>query len=96
MAKNNRSRKRDAEYEPLDIERLTTGFRRTETKQGRQWVVQPISEANALKTYTCPGCSLLIEPGVAHLVAWRNDGILGEQADLEARRHWHQACWRMS
>ena len=96
MAKNNRSRKRDAEYEPLDVERLTMGFRRTEVRNGREWTVQPISALNANKTYTCPGCSLMIQEGVAHLVAWRNDGILGDKADVEARRHWHQACWKMS
>lgn len=96
MAKNNRSRKRDADYEPLDVERLTTGWRRTEVRQGREWTVQPISALNATKTYTCPGCQLMIDSGVAHVVTWRNDGILGDQADIEARRHWHQACWKMS
>jgi hypothetical protein len=96
MARNNRSRKRDADYEPLDVERLTTGWRRSEVRQGREWTVQPISALNAQKTYTCPGCSQDIAPGVSHLVAWRNDGILGDQADLEARRHWHEACWKVS
>ena len=86
MARNNRSRKREAEYEPLDVERLTTGWRRTEVRSG----------LNATKSYTCPGCSGEIIPGVSHLVAWRNDGILGDQADLEARRHWHEACWKVS
>ena len=28
-------------------------------------------------------------------VAWRADGVLGEQADLAARRHWHTHCWRI-
>lgn len=96
MAKNNRSRKRDADYEPLDVERLTTGWRRTEVRQGREWTVQPISALNATKTYTCPGCQLMIDSCVAHVVTWRNDGILGDQADIEARRHWHQACWKIS
>jgi hypothetical protein len=58
--------------------------------------VQPISALNATKSYTCPGCSLEIAPGVSHLVAWRNDGILGDQADVEARRHWHESCWKVS
>jgi hypothetical protein len=96
MAKSNRSRKRDGEYEPLDLSRLNMGMRRSEVRGGREWTVQPITAAGAQKYYTCPGCSRTIEPGVAHLVAWRNDGIMGEQADLEARRHWHETCWRMS
>ena len=36
------------------------------------------------------------QPGVAHLVAWRADGVLGDQADLAARRHWHTHCWRIA
>jgi len=96
MAKSNRSRKRDGEYEPLDMSRLTMGMRRREVRGGRDWTVQPITAAGAHKDYTCPGCNRTIEPGIAHLVAWRNDGIMGEQADLEARRHWHETCWRKS
>ena len=81
---------------PLNLERLTGGMRRSEVRGGREWTVQPISEANAQKDYTCPGCSGTIPPGTAHLVAWRNDGIMGDQADLADRRHWHKACWKVS
>ncbi|MEJ6507749.1 MAG: hypothetical protein QNL53_06380 [Microbacteriaceae bacterium] len=96
MARSNRDKRhRREEPEPLDIERLKTGFRRTESKRGYAYVVQPISESNAQKVYTCPGCNLAIEPGVAHLVAWRSDGIMGEQADVSERRHWHKHCWRI-
>lgn len=96
MAKNNRSQKRSGGYEPLDVSKIFMGARKTETKRGREWTVQPISEANAQKYYVCPGCSGEIAPGVAHLVAWRNDGLFGEQADLDDRRHWHNACWKVS
>lgn len=96
MARNNRSRKRDGEYEPLDVDRLRTGWRRTETRGGSSWVVQPISTSAALKSYTCPGCSQNIAPGIAHLVTWRADGILGDDADLADRRHWHEHCWKLS
>ncbi len=47
------------------------------------------------KEYACPGCSRTIEPGVAHVVTWREDGVLGAQADLAARRHWHSHCWNI-
>ncbi len=90
-----RSSKRDQPYEPLDVERLTFGARRTETRRDGTWTVQPISGANAVKTYICPGCSLDIEPGVPHVAVWRQDGILGDQADIESRRHWHTHCWRI-
>jgi hypothetical protein len=90
-----RSSKRDQPYEPLDVERLTMGHRRTEVKRGSTWTVQPISEANALKSYSCPGCLGTIDPGIAHVAVWRQDGILGDNADIEARRHWHSHCWKI-
>lgn len=78
------------------FERFLSGFKRTEVRRGAQWTVQPVSAAQALKTYSCPGCVRPIEPGTAHVVAWRADGVLGDAADLAARRHWHTACWRIS
>jgi hypothetical protein len=51
---------------------------------------------SAVKEYTCPGCSLTIEPGTAHVVVWRADGVLGDAADLAARRHWHHHCWSIA
>ena len=47
-----------------------------------------------MKAYRCPGCGGAVDEGVAHVVVWRADGVLGDQADLEARRHWHAHCWR--
>ncbi len=72
------------------------GWRRTETRRGAEWNVQPVSAAQAQKSYVCPGCGRDIVPGVAHLVAWRADGVLGDSADLAARRHWHEACWKIA
>lgn len=96
MPRSNRPKKgKREEPEPLNLERLSASFRRTETKGGYSWVVQPISAARALKVYSCPGCGLTIAPGVAHLVAWRTDGIMGEHDDVSERRHWHQHCWRI-
>ena len=77
------------------FERLLAGWKRTEMRRGVEWTVQSISAAQAQKTYTCPGCGRTIDPGVAHVVTWRVDGVLGDAADLAARRHWHQYCWRM-
>lgn len=77
------------------LDRLIAGWRRTETRRGVTWNVQPVTAVQAQKTYVCPGCGRDIGPGVAHLVAWRADGVLGDTADLAARRHWHEACWRI-
>ena len=93
MPRSNRRRPGAAGNE--SFERLVSGWKRTETRRGTEWTVQPVGAAQAVKAYTCPGCGRQIESGVAHLVTWRADGVLGEEADLAARRHWHTHCWRI-
>ena len=97
MPRSRRPRRRgpEQEPEPLDLERILGGARHTETRRDGVWNVQPQSAAAAAKEYTCPGCGLGIAPGTAHVVAWRADGLFGEDADLAARRHWHTHCWRI-
>lgn len=90
-----RSNRRRDEGEPLDLERALAGRMRTEVRRDGTWNVQPQSASTAVKVYVCPGCGQDIPAGVAHLVAWRADGILGAQSDLAGRRHWHAACWRI-
>lgn len=85
-----RNGRRDAEPQPL----RGAAPARTELRGGREWHVQPISALQAQKQYRCPGCGGAVEEGVAHVVVWRADGVLGDRADLEARRHWHLHCWR--
>ncbi|MEO5534906.1 MAG: hypothetical protein ABIR17_07210 [Pseudolysinimonas sp.] len=92
MPRSNRRRDEDA---PLDLERALAGKLRTESKRDGIWNVQPQSAVSAVKSYLCPGCGLDIEPGTAHLVAWRADGLMGEADDLAARRHWHLHCWKI-
>ena len=99
MPRSNRPRSRSGghrEEEPDGLERLLSGWRRTEVRRGVEWNVQPVSAAQAQKSYRCPGCGRDIAPGIAHLVAWRADGVLGDAADLAARRHWHESCWRIA
>ena len=97
MPRSRRPRRRghDPEPEPLDVERILGGARHTEVRRDGTWNVQPQSAAAAAKDYSCPGCGLAITPGTAHLVAWRADGLFGEDADLAARRPWHTHCWRI-
>ena len=77
------------------MERILGGMRHSEARRDGTWNVQPQSAAASTKEYTCPGCGLVIAPGTAHTVAWRADGLFGEEADLSARRHWHTHCWRI-
>lgn len=79
-----------------DLQRAIYGTTRTETRRGVLWTVQPISGTSAVKSYVCPGCGLEVPPGHPHTVVWRADGIMGEAADVAARRHWHSHCWKVN
>ncbi|AVL97060.1 MULTISPECIES: hypothetical protein [Microbacterium] len=93
-----RSRRRPSARPEGDdsFERLLAGWKRTEVRRGVEWTVQPVSALQAQKAYVCPGCGRSVEPGTAHLVAWRADGVLGDAAALADRRHWHNHCWRIA
>ncbi len=94
MPRSRRRRRTPADGDSFD--RFLAGYKRTETRRGTDWTVQPVSAAQAAKSYRCPGCGGEILPGVGHVVVWRADGVLGDAADLAARRHWHSACWRIA
>ncbi|MBC7519382.1 MAG: hypothetical protein H7248_10990 [Microbacteriaceae bacterium] len=84
-----------ADGEERDLGSSLHGNLSTETKRGARWNVHPVSSRAATKNYLCPGCSLTIAPGVAHVVAWRDDGLMGAADDLASRRHWHPHCWKI-
>lgn len=96
MPRSNRPRqsRRGGDEEERDLSQLLSGWRRTEERRGVSWNVQPITTPQATKVYRCPGCGGEIGVGIAHLVIWRADGILGDSSDLAARRHWHTHCWK--
>lgn len=76
---------------PLDPERLR-GVPRTERgPRGEDMVVRPVRGSD--KAYRCPGCDQVVEAGVAHVVVWPAEHILGADAALADRRHWHSSCW---
>jgi len=98
MPRSNRPRGRrpdGRDDEPFDLNKALYGRRTTQAKRDGEWNVQPVAAASASKHYVCPSCGLEIAPGVAHTVAWRADGLMGEANDLAARRHWHTHCWRI-
>lgn len=99
MPRSNRPRGRRAsgdDDDALDLDRLRRGLKRIETKRSGEWNVQPVTAAGAVKAYVCPGCRGEVSVGIAHFVAWRADALLGEQAALADRRHWHEHCWRIA
>ncbi|HEX4443285.1 MAG TPA: hypothetical protein VHZ81_06910 [Galbitalea sp.] len=97
MPRSNRPRGRASsrDDDDVDLGRALIGRLATESKRDGLWNVQPLAAASATKFYVCPGCGLEIAPGIAHTVAWRADGIMGEADDLAARRHWHLHCWKI-
>ncbi|WP_437584754.1 hypothetical protein ACSAGD_05665 [Paramicrobacterium sp. CJ85] len=98
MPRSNRPRRRGRRVvdEHDDLSHLLAGWKRTELRRGVSWNIQPVSSEQALKEYVCPGCGGTLTAGTAHVVAWRADGVLGDAADLAARRHWHKHCWEIS
>ncbi len=95
MPRSRRRRQTRPEAED-SLERLLAGWKRTETRRGVDWTVQPVSAVQAQKDYRCPGCTQEVSAGTPHVVVWRADGVLGDAADLAGRRHWHTHCWRMA
>ncbi|MGL3150540.1 hypothetical protein ACSS7Z_09245 [Microbacterium sp. A82] len=95
MARSHR-RRQERSHSDDSFDRLLAGWKRSESRQGREWTVQPVSALKAQKQYICPGCGGAILPGTAHQVVWRADGVLGDAADLAARRHWHTHCWQVA
>lgn len=98
MPRSNRPRGRRAadDDDALDLDRVRRGLKRVEHKRSGEWYVQPVTAAGAVKAYICPGCRGEVAIGIAHLVTWRADGLLGDQASLADRRHWHEHCWRIA
>ncbi|WP_285725300.1 hypothetical protein [Psychromicrobium xiongbiense] len=88
------SARQEQEPGPLDAGRILGGLHRVERAGDGEWMVRLVSPAAARKTYSCPGCGGSIPPGMAHLVVWQQDWILGDAEAIAARRHWHSACWR--
>ncbi|MFW3387041.1 UNVERIFIED_CONTAM: ATP/GTP-binding protein [Kocuria sp. CPCC 205274] len=85
---------RGAAQEPWSVERVLEPAPTVERSSDGDWLVRHVRPANAVKTYTCPGCGRSIPPGIAHLVVWQQDSLLGARSAFEDRRHWHERCWR--
>lgn len=71
------------------------GPERLEEWPDGDWMVRQVAGSAAAKSYRCPGCDQEIRPGTPHVVAWPAwASAWGTGDGVEARRHWHQACWR--
>ena len=55
------------------------------------WALVPgfdVRRVSSDKPYVCPGCERVVHPRTWHLVVVPQD-------EAEARRHWHEGCWRV-
>ncbi|MEE6296670.1 hypothetical protein [Georgenia wangjunii] len=93
MPRSRRSSRRPygQEHTPLDPERLRGVARSESGPSGETFTVREVRGSE--KSYRCPGCDQLVEAGTPHVVAWPTDHLLGAEAALADRRHWHRACW---
>jgi hypothetical protein len=90
-----RSRRRPygAGHPELDLDGALRGMPRSEGRaDGSTWTVRRVAGGD--KSYRCPGCDQLIPPGTAHVVVVENDPLLGVEAAIADRRHWHSGCWQ--
>ena len=79
------------EYRELDYELLKISAPRREIKRGIEYEVRGTSgqSDDPAKFWICRNCSLEIEPGTNHMVAW------DVHRGIETRRHFHNHCWKM-
>lgn len=91
MPRSNRPKrsKNNTEPEELALDRVRSGIKRTENKNGLSFVVQASTGRNAEgdKSWVCPFCNHSISVGLSHLVVW------DEERGLDTRRHFHSGCW---
>ncbi|MDR2454102.1 MAG: hypothetical protein LBD51_06085 [Bifidobacteriaceae bacterium] len=86
-----RSRRPRPPARPLDPARARgAGPFRRRAADGREYFASAVAPAR--KAYVCAGCGGPIAPGQPQLALWEADSLLGVQAALELRRHWHAAC----
>ena len=89
------SRHARAKQTPRALPRDAAAFFGAETVEGPSWdfgrpyILRRVGAAGAQKNYVCPGCNGTIFAGMAHIVAWPQEG----GGRVEERRHWHTRCW---
>ncbi|MEY3966996.1 MAG: hypothetical protein RLZ96_522 [Actinomycetota bacterium] len=92
MQKDRRRRGRQhRQQRDLDITRLRMSLPSVVQKRGVEFQVQQTTGANAEegKSWICPVCSIDIEPGVVHTVAW------DLHRGVNTRRHFHNHCFKI-
>ncbi len=79
-------------HRELDVDRLRGAVPRIEIgPRGEEFEVAVPRPSD--KTYVCPGCSQEISGQLPHVVAWPRESVMGPDAAVAARRHWHTNCW---
>ncbi|MFZ2623842.1 MAG: hypothetical protein WAX29_01175 [Propionibacterium sp.] len=72
---------------------VDAGFQTSTAKYDGTWIVRQIRPGQSVKSYSCPECQHVIEPGTAHVVAWPATPPVGSSSAVDFRRHFHSSCW---
>ncbi|MDR2538680.1 MAG: hypothetical protein LBC43_03465 [Bifidobacteriaceae bacterium] len=77
---------------PFD-ETVFNATKRIEVKRGHRYEIH--YSRNSSHPYRCAGCNREIPSGSNTFTVIDLDHILGVQAGIDERRHWHPDCWRL-
>jgi hypothetical protein len=91
MARGKKRRQPEVRIEELDLNRVRLSLPKTEIKRGVEYQVQQSAGRGAEegKVWLCPVCSITIEQGITHTVAW------DLHRGVQTRRHFHNHCWKL-
>lgn len=91
MGRRSSKRPWGQEHRALDLGRLGSVPRSERGFDGGDYQVQRVR--GSAKTYTCPACLQMVPAHTPHIVAWPEEAPFGRPYGVDARRHWHTACW---
>ena len=91
MARGKKRRQPEVRIEELDLNRVRLSLPKTEIKRGVEYQVQQSAGRGVEegKVWVCPVCSITIEQGITHTVAW------DLHRGVQTRRHFHNHCWKL-
>lgn len=91
MPRKNKKSNNNNSNNPISLASIFGG-EKVETKHGKDYSVRKTFEGSSI--YKCPYCNNTINYGETSLTVIEKNHILGDQAAIDERRHWHESCWK--
>jgi hypothetical protein len=91
MILGRKNKYKPTESKDLNINAIYGGVQ-IEVKRGKEFQVRRTLDGESV--YKCPGCNGEIPRGARSFTVIECDNFFGEQAAIDARRHWHEGCWK--